>query len=210
MSVAVLISIRPKYCELIASGKKTIEIRKSRPKIATPFKCYIYCTACKSYFRATEHMAFGDDELYRDEGRNIKYGSSIELMCAENYDSSYFLNRKVIGEFVCDDIDEVSVHYDTLYCVNNTQPKKLTQACLTLEQVRTYLGKQNHGYTWHISGLVIYDKPKELSEFLKPCPHGDVSCFLCDKSGYSEDMHIDCFNKLTRAPQSWCYVEELL
>lgn len=41
---SVLISIRPKWCELIASGKKTIEVRKSRPKIATPFKCYIYCT----------------------------------------------------------------------------------------------------------------------------------------------------------------------
>ena len=41
---SILISIKPKYCELIASGKKTIEVRKSRPKIETPFKCYIYCT----------------------------------------------------------------------------------------------------------------------------------------------------------------------
>lgn len=41
---AVLISIRPKWCELIASGKKTIEVRKNKPKIETPFKCYIYCT----------------------------------------------------------------------------------------------------------------------------------------------------------------------
>ena len=41
---AVLLSIQPKYCELIASGKKTIEVRKTSPKIDTPFKCYIYCT----------------------------------------------------------------------------------------------------------------------------------------------------------------------
>ena len=41
---AVLISIRPKWCELIASGKKTIEVRKTAPKINTPFKCYTYCT----------------------------------------------------------------------------------------------------------------------------------------------------------------------
>lgn len=39
---SVLISIRPKWCELIASGKKTIEVRKTKPKIKTPFKCYIY------------------------------------------------------------------------------------------------------------------------------------------------------------------------
>lgn len=44
MSKAVLISIRPKWCELIANGTKTVEVRKSRPKLHTPFKCYIYCT----------------------------------------------------------------------------------------------------------------------------------------------------------------------
>ena len=41
---AVLISIKPRWCDLIMDGKKTVEIRTSRPKINTPFKCYIYCT----------------------------------------------------------------------------------------------------------------------------------------------------------------------
>jgi len=44
MSKAVLISIRPKWCEKIINGDKTIEVRKTRPKMSTPFKCYIYCT----------------------------------------------------------------------------------------------------------------------------------------------------------------------
>ncbi len=44
MSQAVMISIRPKWCELIASGKKTVEVRKTAPKLPTPFKCYIYQT----------------------------------------------------------------------------------------------------------------------------------------------------------------------
>ena len=35
---SVLISIKPKYCELIVNGEKTIEVRKTRPKIETPFK----------------------------------------------------------------------------------------------------------------------------------------------------------------------------
>ena len=39
---AVLISIRPKWCEKIVSGEKTIEVRKTRPKMNPPFKCYIY------------------------------------------------------------------------------------------------------------------------------------------------------------------------
>lgn len=41
---AVLISIRPKWCQKIISGEKTIEVRKTRPKINPPFKCYIYCS----------------------------------------------------------------------------------------------------------------------------------------------------------------------
>lgn len=42
MSKAVLISIRPEWCEKIINGQKTIEVRKTRPKMDTPFKCYIY------------------------------------------------------------------------------------------------------------------------------------------------------------------------
>ena len=40
---SVLISIRPKWVEKIASGEKTIEVRKTAPK-EVPFKGYIYCT----------------------------------------------------------------------------------------------------------------------------------------------------------------------
>ena len=48
---SVLISIRPEWCDLIARGEKTLEVRKTRPKIDTPFKCYIYCTkAPKGWF----------------------------------------------------------------------------------------------------------------------------------------------------------------
>lgn len=44
MAKAVLISIRPEWVEKIARGEKTVEVRKTRPKLDTPFKCYIYCT----------------------------------------------------------------------------------------------------------------------------------------------------------------------
>ena len=44
---AVLISIQPKWVEKIASGNKTIEVRKTKPKLERPFKCYIYCTNWK-------------------------------------------------------------------------------------------------------------------------------------------------------------------
>ncbi len=44
MNKAVMLSIRPKWCEKIASGEKTIEVRKTRPNLPTPFKVYIYCS----------------------------------------------------------------------------------------------------------------------------------------------------------------------
>lgn len=34
---AVLISIKPTWCAKIASGEKTIEVRKTKPKLETPF-----------------------------------------------------------------------------------------------------------------------------------------------------------------------------
>lgn len=74
MSKAVLISIRPKWAEKIASGEKTIEVRKTRPKIETPFKCYIYCTI-----------------------------DGIKKM-PKDYIAENFERGKVIGEFTCDRI----------------------------------------------------------------------------------------------------------
>lgn len=44
---AILMSIQPKWCEKIVNGEKTIEVRKTRPKLEPPFKCYIYCTKGK-------------------------------------------------------------------------------------------------------------------------------------------------------------------
>ena len=44
MAKAVLISIRPEWVEKIARGEKTVEVRKTRPKLEAPFKCYVYRT----------------------------------------------------------------------------------------------------------------------------------------------------------------------
>lgn len=59
MSKAVMISIQPKWCELIASGKKTIEVRKTKPKLKTPFKCYIYETRAKDHYAVFHENTIG-------------------------------------------------------------------------------------------------------------------------------------------------------
>lgn len=180
---AVMISIRPEWCEKIAHGKKTIEVRKTKPKLETPFKGHIYCT--KEY-----------PVLWKD-GAEIFVGDSKYNWLLYTPD---MLNGKVIGEFVCDRIITDSTYgHNTVFN---------TLACLTPADAASYCVNPEM-YGWHISELKIYDKPKELSEFRKPCIYGDkdISCFLCEKSGYNADMHIDCFNYCDKAPQSWCYVE---
>lgn len=167
---SVLIAIRPQWTERIASGQKTIEVRKSAPK-EVPFKCYIYCT----YGNMKENYAIG------------KRG-------------------KVIGEFVCDKITDISVvvrncneDYNQVY--HNDECKG---SCLTWKELQEY-GKGKPLYAWHISNLKIYDKPKELSEFRKPCK---INLPMCDRCEYYSTWNGRCEN-ITRAPSNWCYVEEL-
>ena len=90
MSKAVLISIRPKWCELIAIGVKTIEVRKTRPKLETPFKCYIYCTKNKPTILCKPSQRFGNgliigefmcDVIY--EIKNVGYGFKVGKTEAE-------------------------------------------------------------------------------------------------------------------------------
>ena len=163
MSKAVLISIRPKWCEMIASGKKTIEVRKTRPKEETPFKSYIYCTK-------------GTPLLYCRPSQRIG-------------------NGLVIGEYVCDYTQTIYYDSDVRYGIDfpNDYGKWLMEASrLTLWEMLDYFKGQDGEY-WHISDLVIYDKPKALSEF---------TGLRKTKFGYAP-------YEITRPPQSWCYVEEL-
>ena len=44
MNKAVMLSVRPKWVGKIANGEKTIEVRKTKPNLPTPFKAYIYCS----------------------------------------------------------------------------------------------------------------------------------------------------------------------
>ena len=184
---AVLISIQPKWCELIASGKKTIEVRKTRPKIDTPFKCYIYCTI----------------------GNGVKgdYLVPSGIQCG-----------KVIGEFVCDKIQEIT--YTQIYNFGRYKDVCEAETRLDFYALDDYL-KQKNGYGWHISNLVIYDKPKELSEFYT---EGDCDCMNCKKCywfdrGNGYNVENDCnlaykcvelhksFKPIIRPPQSWQFIE---
>lgn len=195
---SVLISIRPMWCELIASGRKTIEVRKTRPKIPVPFKCYIYCTKPKMI---TKYVFKPED--YPEYMRPEK-----TVFCKVPDESSPFCseangNGKVIGEFVCDCITGLRADNGIQTYYNGQKGTCLSDA----EIIKYASGKKV--YYWHISDLKIYDEPKELWSFWKAdkCPYATKSgCtykYHCFRAGQTQR----CGETLTRPPQSWCYVE---
>lgn len=180
--IAVLISIRPKWCEKIISGEKTIEVRKTRPKLETPFRCYIYCTlqGCNEFFR----VDLGGDVAKWNRGK--------------------WADRKgnVIGEFTCDQIIDAWWDYvpDAITReVAGGNLEALDGTGMTDEELFSYVGDsmRGHCYGWHISNLRIYDTPRELREFYAVPNEVEVALKAKPKP-------------ITRPPQSWRYVEEEL
>lgn len=185
---SVMLSIKPKYCELIANGKKTIEVRKTRPKIETPFKCYIYCTKGK--------LALLRDD--NDEHERYKFEHCSRADFQEKCGKT-LLNGKVIGEFACDEIYQYTT-CDVKDGVDISDGEMTRMSCLTKDEIMNY--ELSPGYFgvfgWHISDLVIYDNPKELSKFANKS-----SQFIFSNDG------VLVYKGMTRPPQSWCYVEEI-
>lgn len=205
MSKAVLYSIRPEYCKLILDGKKTVEVRKSIPKLDVPFRCYIYCT-----------YGFGLIE-YKDE---VFPNLCISQKVSANKKWDNCCNGKVIAEFVCDWVECID-DFCGVFDIRNMQA--VVWSCLSKKKLVEYAdGKPL--YFLHISDLIIYDEPKELSEFYRlgnPLICDGRNCENCNHLKYmqvnSDEWDYDCDcqhqleNRITlkKPPQSWCYVEEL-
>lgn len=181
MSKAVLISIRPEWCEKIVGGEKTIEVRKTRPKLEMPFKCYIYCTKDKK----------DTDRLWVLREQIRKEYNGIAAVCAHlraQPDLHSVGNGYVVGEFTCNTV--TNLFSNSRFWLNEDD---VLQTCLSAAEIRKYAYGANGLYGWHISDLKIYDTPKELSEF---------KGLRKTRFGYAPV-------EIKRPPQSWCYVEEL-
>ena len=147
MSKSVLISIQPKWCELITKGEKTLEVRKTRPKLETPFKCYIYCT---------NNQVFAQSSMEGEYFTAPKSGLRGLELCG-----SKILNSKVIGEFVCDEIERVDSPYPAYQ--DKLDKRYIEQSCVPYNALHRYC-YHDDAYFWHILDLKIYDKPRELVE----------------------------------------------
>lgn len=175
---SVLISIRPRWASLILSGKKTLELRRTRPNLKPPFKCYIYCS----------------------KGRKPWVRADVPGIRQDGY---------VVAEFICDNITRLTHvgftgDHNPPILVAVREKCKLEpivdfdggRSCLTLGEFDRYLDGRD-GFAWHISGLTIYDRPKDLTQFA-----GTGSTLEFDPAGRVR------LSGITRPPQDWCYAEE--
>ena len=185
---SVLISIQPYWVFLIIAetmgwsiGKeKTIEVRKNYPKDENWDKvAKVYCSKNRKSFAKIpkEYQPFMEQFL-----------------------------GKVVGEFYCNKVENIEIRHFTVlghenrYTAVGENPdyQWLAKSCLSYDEVVNY-GKLAALFGWHISNLVIYDKPKDLDYFRKP-----IDCHR----GKDRENCKGCWDcEIKRPPQSWCYVE---
>ena len=189
---SVLLSIRPEWCVKILNGEKTVEIRKNRPKLKPPFRCYIYCTKAPqqliTIFKDGEETM--DGEIHHGKPVFVKFDKLLP-------DSVRGKTQMIIGEFICDDIRRIGPEY---CIVKEDIETAIAGSCLSIKQVKEYAGwdiGMNYAdmkdlYGWHISGLKIYDKPRKLQSF----------------TGLQETRFGMMPVEINHPPQSWRYIQE--
>lgn len=207
---AVMKSVSTQICEKVTCGDCTILVSKTAPKYKVPFKGYIYCCKAKSQWRYSDY-----EGAYENSKGEIVYAQ-----------------QHIIGEFICDEIiewqydkghqyyvdypDDCTSYFPYLKCHSEATGLKCSE-------IENY-GKGKTLYGLHISDLKIYDTPKTLAEFYKcgaksfeELSDTEDLCSYCSRTGFCEGRwcdeayqnYLDVDFALTRAPQSWQYVEEI-
>ena len=102
-------------------------------------------------------------------------------------------NGFVVGEFICPGRTIVKYPSDTegYWWPHMAEISRIT--CLSIEEIAEYLGEGGTGSVWKIQDLKIYERPIELHRFFMPGTKA-----------------VNWAHHVERAPQSWCYIENLM
>ncbi len=208
---AILISDHAKWCSLMMNGDKTKEIRKNKSfKKAVQSLIneygfawiYVYCSKDSEYLLHKNCV-----DIYWLEDRNFK--AKNKKLGIETQPS---FNGKVIFRFKCYKVEDIRPFFHWCESWKNS-------TCLSRDEVLDYLDskdksvgnpkRQGEVYALEISKLEIFDKPREVTSFFKFgyenwCKKTSPIKFFFEPEKCREEL--EKF-KLTKAPQSWCYIE---
>lgn len=191
---SMLLAIRLKYFYLTYKGIKKIEVRKSAPK---KFAGYVYEYVSKTNFEK-DLMEMPENEREFFKQFKGKIGLKFKL-------SGW--NTDVIWMTTCGRW----TYGGDLY------PNLNRDSCLSDTELDKYFKPKKcgfshpYGYAYHIEGLVVFDKPRELSSFCK------VGCIEKLKNYIMTCPIQRLFQRempeevkqwvITKAPQSYCFIE---
>lgn len=185
---AILISIHPEWVELILNLIKEDEIRKGtaigkainrliEEQGVAPM--LIYCTKKSPWIHWNKGVAKLNNGRGCVRGYKSLRNDNGKVVARFNATAEEIICRPICGEWEC-------------YTKTLGYSEIAKASCLENKEIVHYLEGQN-GTAIHINDLEIFDKPKELSKFGT----------LTNKcNGFRGGL-----KPLTRAPQSWCYVE---
>ena len=182
-----MISIHPEWVQKILNGEKNIEVRNWIPKADLPLEVLIYVAKSKYDF----HVYKKDGAWTLTEKRIQHY--AYKKVC-----------RKVVAKFTLNKTYKlINVGGLGIANLDIKQPEFdeiIKKTCLSINQIGQYL-KGKDGYAWKIDDLEIFERPKELGEFY----HYKKKLIDCgmDCPPYIDEVKV----QLTKAPQSWQYIE---
>jgi hypothetical protein len=143
----IMLSVQPQWLAKILNGEKTVEIRKTVPKL--PCTVWLYCTK-------------GGAVLLQDWGNAMIQNGIPQL------------NGQIVAKFVLEKADKIQYGFihDVVgaevqdsgkngYFITNGQ---IESARIGYYELLKY-GKTKPLFAWHIDSLVIFDKPMELKQF---------------------------------------------
>jgi predicted transcriptional regulator len=147
-------------------------------------KLLLYCTKGKLSLR----KSIKDKDYYLDNG------SKFNIIPKEDYK----LNGKIVAE--CDfKVEKINVLDCTFRTFNLVEKEILNKSCLTYKELFEYLKNRDNprGYAIHIKNLQIFDKPKELSNYLTRAKEMNMlygSSWVCES--------------IDKAPQNMMYAQD--
>ena len=186
---SIIISIHPKWCELIFSGKKRLEIRKRIPNAHYPITFYVYQTVDKNWkYNLIPSLA-------NKQGKVVGTFTCNDI---DHWESEFWLEDTDVYEAITmieEDEFEPGEYIQTRVFTNEWEDWEIEpefektllykDSCVSWNELRNYMKSGlNDFYTIHVEDVHYFTNPMNISDFK-------------NKKGIM----------MEKAPQSWCYCE---
>ncbi len=203
---APMISLHSEYVSDIFNGRKNLELRTWIPK-GYKGPVYIYCTKRTPLYFIKPLRRWSTNKAYKNKaGVSDWSGKVVAKFWFDDYDTYAIEKPK-------NTLITLLLKDGTLSMDINTEINLETKSCLKIENIYKYAkpnpkcpDKQRWVYAWHIKQLEIFDKPKQLGEFVLMNKHYKLTTF----GGWNDEYSLPQYIPLKKPPQKMVWVIHLI